>query len=381
MYFMLGVLIATLVALLVLPAVWHRAVRLTTKRVEAAVPVSIFEVQADKDQQRAFYALNQRRLELQLDGLRETLVRQAADIEQKRRKIFDLEQAHADLGIRHAALTATGADRDVLLGEVQDQLADATGRLAALESEATSRAARLAGLETELADTARRLEETQQAHAEATARIESLEADVAARTAALAGLTTERNELSRVLHIARADLDANRSAVQAFSQRRAREFAAMEVAHADMERLRADHATALSALASGATDAEALKSALADFAARVTAEAAQAEGAASPVPALLADAAEHDLAARIKALLEGPEEDAAAAEAARLAPDAAPTIADDAEAGDTEPGDTEVGDTAPGDTAPGDTKVGHTEPDDTEMADLEDGLRQHIAAQ
>lgn len=312
MYFMLGVLIATLVALLVLPAVWHRAVRLTTKRVEAAVPVSIFEVQADKDQQRAFYALNQRRLELQLDGLRETLVRQAADIEQKRRKIFDIEQAHADLGIRHAALTASGADRDVLLGEVQDQLADSTARVAALE------------------------------------------ADTAARAAAFAALTAERDELRRALDGAKADLDANRAAVQAFSQRRASEFAAMEAVHAQMDRLRADHAAAVSALAAGAADANVLKSALADFAARVTAETAQAEGAASPVPALLADAGENDLAARIKALLEGPEDEAGAdetAEAARLAPDADPAVADDAE------------------------------PADAEAADTEDGQRQHIAAQ
>jgi len=282
MYFMLGVLIATLVALLVLPAVWHRAVRLTTRRVEAAVPVSIFEVQADKDQQRAFYALNQRRLELQLDGLRETLVRQAADIEQKRRKIFDLEQAHGDLGIRHAALTAAGADRDVLLGEVQDQFADSTARLAALEADK-------------------------------------------------AALRTERDELRRALDIATADLEANRSAVQAFSQRRAVEFAATEAAQADMERLRADHAAAVSALAAGAADADAVKSALADFAARVTAEAVRAEGAASPVPALLADAGEIDLAARIKALLEAPEEDAAPAEAAPaapLAPDADPAAGD-----------------------------------------------------
>lgn len=299
MYFMLGVLIATLVALLVLPAVWHRAVRLTTKRVEAAVPVSIFEVQADKDQQRAFYALNQRRLELQLDGLRETLVRQAADIEQKRRKIFDLEHAHAELGIRHAALTATGADRDVLLGEVQEQLADSTTRVAALE------------------------------------------ADIAARAAAFAALTAERDGLNHALATLKADLEANRSAVQAFSQRRAREFAAMEVVHADMERLRTDHAAALSALASGAADAQALKAALADFAARVTAEAAQAEGAASPVPALLADAGDHDLGARIKALLEAPEEDAAAAEAARLAPDADPATADAGAADDTEAAETE----------------------------------------
>ena len=113
MYFFLGVLIATLVALLVLPAVWHRAVRLTTKRVEAAVPVSIFEIQADKDQQRAAFAVSQRRLELQLDQARNTLVAQATTIERQRQRIFNLEQQltaqkAAQRGLTRICLHPTG---------------------------------------------------------------------------------------------------------------------------------------------------------------------------------------------------------------------------------------------------------------------------------
>ena len=38
MYFVLGLLVAGLAALIVLPAVWRRAVRLTKKRIEAARP-------------------------------------------------------------------------------------------------------------------------------------------------------------------------------------------------------------------------------------------------------------------------------------------------------------------------------------------------------
>ena len=53
MFSALGFLAASLIALVLLSAVWHRAVRLTTRRIEGAIPVSMAEIQADKDQLRA----------------------------------------------------------------------------------------------------------------------------------------------------------------------------------------------------------------------------------------------------------------------------------------------------------------------------------------
>ncbi len=330
MYFLLGVLMATLVALLVLPAVWHRAVRLTTRRVEAAVPVSIFEVQADKDQQRAFFALNQRRLELQLDSLRENLVAQAATIETQRQKIHDLQRTFTDLDTRHALLTATGAERDVLLGEVQDQASDRARRIAALEAEATARGDSLATLATELDDARRQIEIARQAHAGAQTQIGTLESSLTARvgelgerTAALTALTTHRDDLDRALTAAKADLDASRSVIHAFEQRRASEFASAESQTrqitGDLERLRADHALMAAALEAARAvpvaepaDAQMLKTALADMAARIVARTARDEGSASPIPGLVAAGTQHegapDLAARIRTLIAESED-------------------------------------------------------------------------
>jgi len=210
MYFTLGVLIATLVALLVLPAVWHRAVRLTTKRVEAAVPISVFEVQADKDQQRAFFALNQRRLELQTDAMRETIVSHAAAIETQRQRIFDLEGALKALQERHDFLTGTSAERDVLLGEVQDQLADRTATLARVEEDLAGRLSALAALEEahrtldaqsrELAATLATREATLVTER---ARITALESDVAALRANLAATTQRLEETTATLEAER----------------------------------------------------------------------------------------------------------------------------------------------------------------------------------
>ncbi|MFS8037728.1 hypothetical protein ACI7BZ_12345 [Xanthobacter sp. AM11] len=211
MYFSLGVLLATLVALLVLPAVWHRAVRLTTRRVEAAVPISIFEVQADKDQQRAFFALNQRRLELQTDAMRDAVVAHAATIETQRQRIFELEGDLAELRTRHDLAQATGAERDVVLGEIQDQLADRTAAMEQLEAAFAERGAALAALEEahrrlqaqaqELAATLKTLEATL---AGDRARIAALEAERAALTASLAGTARQLDETSAMLEAERA---------------------------------------------------------------------------------------------------------------------------------------------------------------------------------
>ena len=57
MYFGIGFLVAALIGLVVVPLVHGRAVRLTMRRLEAAAPLSMAEIQADKDQLRAEFAM------------------------------------------------------------------------------------------------------------------------------------------------------------------------------------------------------------------------------------------------------------------------------------------------------------------------------------
>ncbi len=64
LFFALGFLCAGFLALMVAPAVWRRAVRLTRRRIEASVPLSLGEIQADKDRIRAEFAMSIRRLEM-----------------------------------------------------------------------------------------------------------------------------------------------------------------------------------------------------------------------------------------------------------------------------------------------------------------------------
>ena len=143
MYFVLGLLAAGLVALIILPAVWRRAVRLTKKRIEAATPMTMAEFRADKDQLRAEFALSTRRLEMNVEALRRRLADQLRDINRKKNElggikgerdshlqiVRELEEREAEARRRILELEKEGADlaqklrmRDRELGEKASQL-------------------------------------------------------------------------------------------------------------------------------------------------------------------------------------------------------------------------------------------------------------------
>ena len=69
MYIGIGLLTGCLIAVAVVPLVHERAVRLTVRRLEASLPHSITEIEADKDLLRAEFAMSTRRLELKVEQL------------------------------------------------------------------------------------------------------------------------------------------------------------------------------------------------------------------------------------------------------------------------------------------------------------------------
>src|SRR6266851_10390173 len=83
MFFGIGFLAASLVGLIIVPFVHGRAVRLTTRRLEAATPLSMAEIQADKDQLRAEFAMSARRLEMSVDQLKNKTTSQLAELGKK----------------------------------------------------------------------------------------------------------------------------------------------------------------------------------------------------------------------------------------------------------------------------------------------------------
>ena len=70
MYVGIGFLTAGLLVIGVIPLVHARAVRLTMRRLEALTPLSMAEIQADKDLLRAEFAMSTRRLELSVEQIK-----------------------------------------------------------------------------------------------------------------------------------------------------------------------------------------------------------------------------------------------------------------------------------------------------------------------
>lgn len=166
MYFALGLLLASLVALAILPAVWRRAVRLTKKRIEAATPITMAEFRADKDQLRAEFALSTRRLEMHVEALRRRLSEQLRDVNRKRgevsairderenyltqireleeretelrRRILDLEKEGADLSQRLRMRDREYADKSAQLETAREALRGKTPRSIDVDGKALS---------------------------------------------------------------------------------------------------------------------------------------------------------------------------------------------------------------------------------------------------
>lgn len=149
MYFALGVLVAGLLALIILPAVWRRAVRLTKKRIEAATPMTMAEFRADKDQLRAEFALSTRRLEMNVEALRRRLADQLRDINRKKSELGGIK------GERDTHLQ--------IVKELEEREAEARRRILELEKEGADLAQKLRMRDRELGEKASQLEAAREA--------------------------------------------------------------------------------------------------------------------------------------------------------------------------------------------------------------------------
>ena len=103
MFFGIGFLVAALLGLLFVPLVHNRAVRLTMRRLEAATPLSVAEIRADKDQLRAEFAMSTRRLEMSVEQMKARTTGQLAELGKKTDAINQLKK---ELGEKTAAIFA-----------------------------------------------------------------------------------------------------------------------------------------------------------------------------------------------------------------------------------------------------------------------------------
>src|SRR5882672_10180930 len=125
MYVAIGFLVACLLVIGFIPLVHARAVRLTMKRLEAVTPMSMAEIQADKDQLRAEFAMSTRRLEMSVEQMKAKTTSQLAEIGKKSEAVGKLK---LELGGKTASLFALEAKEKQLLDDLQSAQKELAGK-------------------------------------------------------------------------------------------------------------------------------------------------------------------------------------------------------------------------------------------------------------
>lgn len=192
----LGFAVAGLLALSLAPLVRRRAVRLTKRRMEAILPLSIKEVRADRDRLRAEFALKQRQLERERDAARES---EAAERTRVGGLVGEIDRLRVD-NARQAQeieeMTALDEGRRATIGALEAELGTTRDALATQEETG----ARLA----------RELDETKRALGEVSLRADGQRAEIAALRTQVGGMRDSIAELEAMRH----DLERRLGAAQ-----------------------------------------------------------------------------------------------------------------------------------------------------------------------
>jgi len=164
MYLAIGFLLSMLVGLMIVPLVHNRAVRLTTRRLEAATPLSMAEIQADKDQLRAEFAMSARRLEMNVEQLKnktssqlaelgkktDAINRMKIELGEKNATIFSLEAREKAMKEQLRATEEEFSAKTQSLRDAEHALRDKQNELGKLSAELSERSTRADSRQVEL---------------------------------------------------------------------------------------------------------------------------------------------------------------------------------------------------------------------------------------
>lgn len=219
MYLAIGFLLSMLCGLAIVPLVHNRAVRLTTRRLEAATPLSMAEIQADKDQLRAEFAMSARRLEMSVDQLKNKTTSQLAELGKKSDAINRMK---IELGEKNATIFALEAREKAVkeqLRATEEEFNAKTAALREAEIALSNKQGELAKINSELSDRSMMAESRQVELVAVRAQIEELKNRVGDAekefTATQARLTQERSDSET----ASRELSDARGRVENLSQR------------------------------------------------------------------------------------------------------------------------------------------------------------------
>ncbi|MGF1620674.1 MAG: hypothetical protein ACFCUR_08680 [Rhodomicrobiaceae bacterium] len=140
---MLGFCISGLIALLLAPTLWQRAVRLTTKRLEATMPMSLSDIEADKDLLRASYAIRLRRMEAALNKARDKSANQLVEISRHQMRIAEL---NSGIDLLNAQLDERRNAANVFESTIRKRFPELESKVAVAQAALDERAGEIADL-------------------------------------------------------------------------------------------------------------------------------------------------------------------------------------------------------------------------------------------
>lgn len=314
LFFILGFLSSALLALLIVPAVTRRASVMTRKRIEATAPLSLAEIQADKDRLRADFAMTARRLEMGVQTYRDRATSQLAELGRAREELKAMAAERDDRAKALAEMEARAADLRTELERSQDEVQKLSRKLA--DSERTSlqhgseldrlgrlyddasfasssRQIDLVARESQIDRLTADLASAQKEKDRLDARCGTLDAEVVRLAEALAGAQTKAQELETALRDQGADLAGRQTELE-------EKGAALREADAGLEEAAGDLAASRSENGKLMTEIETLKAQLAAITARKPGAPIDEAGLRDEMAALAAEII------RMTILLDGP---------------------------------------------------------------------------
>ena len=242
MYFSMGFFLASLGALAVVSLVHGRAVRLTTRRLEAKIPSSMAEILADKDLLRAEFATSTRRLETSIEQLRAGSASQLAELGRKSDAVNRIKiELHAlrdkvgpteeEFAVKADAVRA--AER--ALSAMELQLANVMEELNERSTLADAQKIEINALKTESEALKERLDEASNELKAAEERRPDLECALSEKESQLTKLMDELNERSTLADAQKIEINALKTQVEALKAQLDSELKAAE-RRADLER-------------------------------------------------------------------------------------------------------------------------------------------------
>jgi hypothetical protein len=230
MYFAIGFLAAGLSVLIVVPVVHGRAVRLTTRQLEGAIPSSMTERVADKDLQRAEFALSTRRLEIKVEQLKTKGASQLAELGRKsdavNRLKIELDALHDQLRIseEHCAVKTNAArEAERALSGRESELAKLTSALEQRSVSADSQKAEISALTQQVQTLKERIVQVSKQAKTAEDRREAASHDaqraLSDKASELAKLTSDLEERTQLADALKAEIETLTSQVQTLKER------------------------------------------------------------------------------------------------------------------------------------------------------------------